>query len=162
MLSGTAAPTITGMGIDLDANRVRQLGVRGGELLVALNAPAGFAEGLRRAADDSVRVVTSLPAGEQADVIIFWSEEAPELEAQFRRLRLAVRPDGAIWAVLRKKGAARERPTSPDWNEVQRAGLSAGLVDNKTLSLSGEEYGTRFVVPLRERPQASRRAQSRR
>lgn len=149
------------MEIHLDANRIKQLGVRGGHLLLVLNAPRGFAEGLRRVVEDSVRVVTSLPVGEQPDIVIFWPEGASDLAARFRRLRLIMRPEGAIWAVVLKKSATRKRSGSLDWNEVQRAGLSAGLVDNKTLSLSEEEYGTRFVVPLRDRPGASRRAQSR-
>jgi len=61
--------------------------------------------------------------------------------------------DGAIWVVVWKKGF--EKAGAPSWDEMQRAGLATGWVDNKILSLGDEVYATRFV---RRRNPAGRRS----
>ena len=43
-----------------------------------------------------------------------------------------------------------------DWNSADRLALKTTLVDNKTLTFSPEEYGTRFVIRKEHRKEQDR------
>ena len=45
-----------------------------------------------------------------------------------------------------KKKYALRRGIDFSWEEMQAAGLQTDLVDNKVASITGEDYGTRFVI----------------
>lgn len=76
----------------------------------------------------------------------------------FRDLEPRLEPSGSLWAVFPKKRFAQEPRFPFSWTDVQRAGLSAGLVDNKIAALSPRLTSIRFVVPLARRKVAPRRA----
>jgi hypothetical protein len=132
---------------------VDKLGLREGQSVCLLDAPPDFVEARLEGALNGCRVGQTLDNDGQADMIIAWPQEKNGLDDLFRRLRAAVVPDGAVWIVIPKKEAARRRGFGPDFEEVQRAALPTGLVDNKVLSFSDEEYGIRFVVRRTERGQ---------
>jgi hypothetical protein len=61
-------------------------------------------------------------------------------------MQRALKPDGALWVVIPKQKLAKERGVPYDWNAMLACALKTTLVDNKTLTFSPEEYGTRFVI----------------
>jgi hypothetical protein len=78
------------------------------------------------------------------DAIFVAINEPPDLE-QLARLRRAVKPNGAVWAVFRKG--------RKDFNEndVLRGGLAAGLVDVKVVRFSDTHTASKFVIRKAER-----------
>ena len=73
------------------------------------------------------------------------------LSAFLRGLAAGLEPAGALWTVFPKKPFAEELAFPYRWLDVQKAGLSAGLVDNKVAAFSPRLTALRFVVPLARR-----------
>jgi len=73
------------------------------------------------------------------------------LSALFRGLEKRLTPSGSLWVVFPKKPFMRELSFPFTWSDVQQAGLSAGLVDNKIAAFSPRLTSIRFVVPLARR-----------
>ena len=73
------------------------------------------------------------------------------LSAFFRALEKRLAPAGSLWAVLPKKPFMEELSFPFTWIEVQKAGLSAGLVDNKIAAFSARLTSIRFVIPVARR-----------
>ena len=76
------------------------------------------------------------------------------LPALFRDLEPRLEPSGSLWVVFPKKPFAREFDFPFLWADVQKAGLSAGLVDDRIAALSARLTSIRFVVPVARRPPA--------
>jgi hypothetical protein len=74
------------------------------------------------------------------------------LSSFFRRLAGALDPRGSLWTVFPKKPFAAALAFPYLWLDVQKAGLAAGLVDNKVAAFSPRLTAIRFVVPLSRRP----------
>ena len=73
------------------------------------------------------------------------------LPAFFRGLEKRLTPAGSLWVVLPKKPFLEELDFPFTWIEVQKAGLSAGLVDNKIAAFSPRLTSIRFVIPVARR-----------
>jgi hypothetical protein len=73
------------------------------------------------------------------------------LSAFFRPLEKRLIPSGSLWVVFPKKPFMKELSFPFSWSDVQQAGLSAGLVDNKIAAFSTRLTSIRFVVPLARR-----------
>ena len=101
--------------------------------------------------------------------LVEWVEEWPEgrhpwliaevpaqgsLSAFFRDLENRLIPSGALWTVFPKKPFMGELGFPFAWIEVQKAGLAAGLVDNKIAAFSPRLTSIRFVIPLARRKAA--------
>ena len=69
----------------------------------------------------------------------------------FRDLEKRLTPAGSLWAVFPKKPFAEELEFPFAWLDVQKAGLAAGLVDNKIAAFSRRLTSIRFVIPLARR-----------
>ena len=69
----------------------------------------------------------------------------------FRDLEKRLAPAGSLWVVLPKKPFAEALAFPYSWADVQRAGLAAGLVDNKIAAFSPRLTSIRFVIPLARR-----------
>jgi hypothetical protein len=125
----------------------RKLGIREGSRVLLVGAPRGFS-------------LRSLPTGAQLlgrargtlDVVVLFATRRAELERRFSGLARALRPDGRLWVAWPKKAANVE--TDLTFEIVQRTGLGAGLVDNKSASLDGVFQGLQFVYRLRDRPRS--------
>lgn len=77
----------------------------------------------------------------------------------FRDLEKRLAPAGSLWAVFPKKPFMEELGFPFSWSDVQKAGLSCGLVDNKIAAFSARLTSIRFVIPValrRSRPTAGR------
>jgi len=125
----------------------KKLGIREGSHVAILDAPGGFVATLSPM-PDGVEVVSRM-RGHLDVVVVFATRQA----ALGRRLGPAVRalePDGGLWLCWPKK--ASKVDTDLTFDVVQRLGLEAGLVDNKSASIDDVYQGLRFVYRLRDRP----------
>jgi hypothetical protein len=121
-----------------------KLGVKEGSSVLVVGAPVGFDLG----AVPGAQVLTRPRA--RMDVVILFATRRSDLERRFARLAERIDPAGRLWVVWPKKTAAIE--TDLDFAAVQRLGLSAGLVDNKSASIDDRFQGLQFVYRLKDRP----------
>ena len=122
-------------------SRADKLGIKPGlTVLLAGISDAAFRDELERR---EVKIVAKAPAA-GADVV-FVGVERPAALARLDRLRLAIKPNGAIWVVRPKgKGGVSE-------SAVMAAGRQAGLVDVKVVSFSDTHTAEKFVIPVAKR-----------
>lgn len=73
------------------------------------------------------------------------------LSAFFADLEKRLEPSGSLWVVFPKKPFVAELEFPFLWMDVQKAGLAAGLVDNKIAAFSPRLTSIRFVVPVARR-----------
>jgi hypothetical protein len=76
-------------------------------------------------------------------LILAWVLEPVNAGGLMRALVRSSHPDGTIWVVTYKKEHAR--PGIPTWDELLRAALGAGWVDNKILPIGNLLQATRFL-----------------
>jgi len=90
--------------------------------------------------------------GTPADVILYWPKTVDEITPTLTELRTAIMPNGGIWVLTAKKGC-RSASGMEYLNQTDLIplGLAAGLVDNKTCSVSESESGMRFVIRKKDR-----------
>jgi hypothetical protein len=133
---------------------LHKLGVAPGQRILLRHAPKAFLEELRARLPSGVRLTTRNAARASYDLIFEWLAPGEDLEAFFSQLQHWLQPDGALWVVIPNQREAKRRGAHYDWNAIVAAALRTTLVDNKTLSFSSEEYGTRFVIRRIFRSQA--------
>lgn len=116
----------------------------------ARGGSAEFVRAAREIFGPLVERVALFPAGRHPWLM---SEVPAEgsLTAFFRELSAGLEPAGSLWVVFPKKPFAGELAFPYLWLDVQKAGLSAGLVDNKVAAFSPRLTALRFVVPLARR-----------
>ena len=130
----------------------KKLGIREGSRVAIVDAPEGF-----------VATLTPMPGGVELvsrlsghlDVVVIFATRLAALERRFGAAKRALEFDGGLWVCWPKK--ASKVGTDLTFDVVQRMGLEAGLVDNKTASVTDVFQGMRFVYRLRDRPPAKRR-----
>jgi hypothetical protein len=123
----------------------RKLGIREDSRVLVIAAPQGFSlEPLPRGAEVIAR------ARGRLDVAILFATRASVLERRFATLAEAIDAAGRIWVAWPKKASGV--PTDMTFDRVQRVGLDAGLVDNKSASIDDVYQGLQFVVRLKDRP----------
>jgi hypothetical protein len=125
-----------------------KLGLRPGQLVRLLEAPADAAQLLAEIAPPGVEISIE-EAWEDAhryDLLFFWPRSLDGLTERFSTLQQHIVPDGAIWVVMPKKAFAARRGIAFTWEQMQAAALATDLVDNKGASFSAEEYATRLVI----------------
>lgn len=125
----------------------RKLGIKQGSAVNVVGAPPDFELRLR-----------PLPAGARvqhggrggSDVVVMFVSRLSDLSKQFARLAGSLEPDGGLWVAYPKKAA--KVPTELTFENVQRTGLDAGLVDNKSCAIDETWTALRFVYRLKDRP----------
>jgi hypothetical protein len=80
------------------------------------------------------------------DLVFVGAREPRDLK-RLKDVKSWIEPNGAIWMVRPKGGRSALRDT-----DLIKAGLEAGLVDNKIASFSDTQGAMRFVFRLRDRP----------
>ncbi|MGZ8605772.1 MAG: DUF3052 domain-containing protein [Actinomycetota bacterium] len=123
----------------------KKLGIREGSRLLVVGAPDGFS-------------LDRLPGGVRTlrrtrgplDVVLLFATTRARLERRFAALAGALDPAGRLWVAWPKK--ASNVPTDLTFDAVQRIGLDAGLVDNKSGTIDEAYQGLQFVVRLKDRP----------
>lgn len=124
-----------------------KLGIKEGSRVALVGAPPRFDEAL-----------APLPPGTELkarargplDVIVLFVTKRADLTKRFPALAKALDPAGRLWVAWPKKAAKAD--TDLDFESVQRTGLDAGLVDNKSASVDEGFQGLQFVYRLKDRP----------
>jgi len=117
----------------------KKLGIQETSRVALAKAPAGFAEGL----GVKVRLRGEL------DVTVLFAKRQGELTRAFAPLARRLAPAGGLWVAWPKKSSGVA--TDLTFDLVQRIGLDAGLVDNKSCAIDDTWQAVRFVNRLRDR-----------
>ncbi len=124
-----------------------KLGLRPGQAVRAVGQ--GDRALLRRVRE---KIGRGLARAGRADVILYWPRSAEEITPTLAELRQGLVETGGIWVLTAKRG---QRSASGmgylNQTDLIPLGLAAGLVDNKTCSVSETESGMRFVIRKRDR-----------
>jgi hypothetical protein len=121
----------------------QKLGIKEGSRVGLQRAPEGFAE----------TIAVSPRTRGKLDVVVLFATRKGELIRHFPVLARRLEPDGGLWVVWPKKAAQVE--TDLSFETVQKVGLDAGLVDNKSCSVDETWQALRFVYRLADRPASS-------
>ena len=124
----------------------KKLGIKEGSRVFLVNAPDGLE-----------RVLTPLPDGatllpkltKPLDVGVLFATEQAELIRWFDRMTAALDTSGRLWVAWPKK--ASKVTTDIDFGFAQGIGLDAGLVDNKSASITDVFQGLQFVYRVKDR-----------
>jgi hypothetical protein len=84
------------------------------------------------------------------EVVVLFTTSRAQLEDRFAALRDTLAPHDGLWIAWPKKAAKIE--TDLDFETVQRVGLEAGLVDNKSAAIDDRWQALRFVYRREDRP----------
>ncbi|MDQ2983677.1 MAG: hypothetical protein M3R70_07110 [Actinomycetota bacterium] len=84
-----------------------------------------------------------------AGVVVFFTSSRGDLERRFDSLKATLDPADGLWIAYPKKSSTLESDLS--FEEVQRIGLDAGLVDNKTVAIDEDWTAVRFVYRREDR-----------
>jgi hypothetical protein len=127
----------------------KKLGISPGARVRVLGPPANFDEALVAIAPlpDGVAF---LSRGADLDVVVLFVTRASELRRRFEPLARAMAPAGRLWVAWPKRAANTD--TDLDFDLVQHTGLDAGLVDNKSASITTVYQGLQFVRRRADRP----------
>ena len=117
----------------------KKLGIEEESRVALEKAPPGFAEKLG---------VKPRLRGE-FDVAVLFATRQGELTRAFTPLARRLAPAGGLWVAWPKKTAGM--PTDLTFDSVQRTGLDAGLVDNKSCAIDYSWQALRFVIRLQDR-----------
>ena len=124
----------------------QKLGIKPGQRVLALNAPAGFAATLGELPDE---VEIRSTARGKADVIVSFHDRRAELTRRMPRLRELMEPAAGLWIAWPKR--ASKLPTDLTEDVVRELALANALVDNKVCAIDATWSGLRLVIRLRDR-----------
>jgi hypothetical protein len=125
---------------------LKKLGVTEGQKILVRRAPKSFTQELRDQAPPETLISTRLTPTSQYDLIFHFAPPDEDFDAFFVEMQRALKPAGALWVIIPNQKGAKKRGVRYEWNAILAAALKTTLVDNKTLSFSPDEYGTRFVI----------------
>ena len=117
----------------------KKLGIKEESRVALKSAPDGFA---------ALLGVTPRLRGE-FDVAVLFATRQGELTRAFTPLVRRLAPAGGLWVAWPKKSAGV--PTDLTFDAVQKTGLDAGLVDNKSCAIDDTWQAVRFVIRLEDR-----------
>ncbi|HEX4518205.1 MAG TPA: hypothetical protein VH063_01365 [Gaiellaceae bacterium] len=83
------------------------------------------------------------------EVVVFFTTRRSELEARLQALKATLGPADGLWIAWPKKTSKLD--TDLDFDAVQSAGLTVGLVDNKSCTIDADWQALRFVYRLADR-----------
>lgn len=127
----------------------RKLGIAEGARVHVLGAPADFDMASDPAAPLPPGVHTLARPARDLDVTVAFVTRASSLHRRFPALVRSMARHGRLWIAWPKKTS--DIPTDLDFGTVQRTGLGAGLVDNKSASLTDSFQGLQFVYRREDR-----------
>jgi hypothetical protein len=117
----------------------KKLGIKEGSRVALAKAPEGFA--------DELGVKPRLRG--EFDVAVLFVTRQGELTRAFAPLARRLAPAGGLWVAWPKKSS--DIASDLTFDSVQRTGLAAGLVDNKSCAIDGTWQALRFVIRLSDR-----------
>jgi len=125
----------------------KKLGIKEGARIGLVNAPDGFEDYLGELPDKAhfvSRLTNSL------DIILLFVLTERALARDFSKLSKKLTSNGMIWIAWPKKSSGVT--TDLSFENVQRIGLDAGLVDVKICAIDDTWSGLKFVYRLKDRP----------
>ena len=122
-----------------------KLGIEQHHVVLLLDAPHDSREHLCTHLPQDTRVADVLDT-RRYDAIFLWPQTLHGLRELLDSLTSRITPNGAIWLVIPQKKYATRRGMDWGWMQMQEVALLTDLVDNRIVSLSAEEYATRFVI----------------
>lgn len=125
----------------------RKLGIRPGQRIAFLHAPADFPHTLGPLPDGVHRLDAA--DGGPAELIVFFTKSAEELRGAFGGLGARVRPAGMLWIAWPKKASGVATDLTEDG--IRAIGLRAGMVDVKVCAIDATWSGLKFVYRLADR-----------
>ena len=125
----------------------KKLGIREGARVHVAAAPEGF-DAVLGPLPTGVERLGRL--GSDMDVVLLFVTRERDLRSRFAKLAAALEPAGRLWVAWPKKASGLA--SDLDFDTVQRIGLDAGLVDNKSASVTEAFQGLQFVYRLKDRP----------
>ncbi len=125
----------------------KKLGIKEGSRVVLVGAPDGFADLLVPWPPEAELLSRSR---RPLDVAVLFTTRRSDLAKRFPPLARALARAGGLWVGWPKKASGIE--TDLSFDDVQRQGLDAGLVDNKSAALDERWQAMRFVFRLKDRP----------
>ena len=93
---------------------------------------------------------TKLGAKPGVEVVVLFTTSRAELERRFAALKATLASHDGLWVAWPKRSAKID--TDLDFDTVQRIGLAAGLVDNKSAAIDAAWQAVRFVYRKADRP----------
>jgi hypothetical protein len=124
----------------------RKLGIKDGDRLALLDAPAGLDVTL--GALPNVATVRT-DARAKVDVAVCFVTARAALERRFDPLKRAIFPHGGLWIAWPKRSAGK--PTDLTEDVVREVALERGLVDNKVCAIDETWSGLRLVYRVADR-----------
>lgn len=124
----------------------KKLGIKDGSRVFLVDPPNGFDRLLVPMPDVVVLTPTS---AEPFDVGVLFATQQTELLRWFDRMVAALDTAGRLWVAWPKK--ASNVATDIDFGFAQGIGLDAGLVDNKSASITEVFQGLQFVYRVKDR-----------
>jgi hypothetical protein len=94
-------------------------------------------------------LATKLGAKPGLEVLVLFTTSRTELRLRFATLKATLASHDGLWIAWPKKASKIE--TDLDFETVQRTGLDAGLVDNKSAAIDENWQAIRFVYRLADR-----------
>jgi hypothetical protein len=134
---------------------IPRLGIRPGTPALRIGDVATYDRPIEHLAGHLDRTELDLPLrffAARYGLVLCFALESVDLDLLAKELARVTHPEGRAWVVCWKKDFLKGG--APSWEEVQRAILPTGWVDNKILSFGDETYGTQYV--LRKEKRASR------
>lgn len=132
---------------DAETPLARKLGIKPGVVVVALGGPANF-PALLAPMPTGATLRPRLTPG--AAVFVCFGASRAAIDRRFEAALAALPADGGLWLAYPKASSGMR--TDLTFGVVQRFGLEAGLVDNKSCAIDATWTALRFVVPLARRP----------
>jgi hypothetical protein len=126
----------------------RKLGIKPGNRVLLLGAPAGFEAQTLGELPDGVRV--GRRASGRADVIVSFHERRADLARRMPQLRERMEPAARLWIAWPKRASGV--PTDLTENVVRELALANRLVDNKVAAVDDTWSGLQLVIRLADRP----------
>ena len=127
----------------------KKLGIAAGDRVRVIDPPPDL--------DGALTAIAPLPDGvsflsrttADLDVAVAFVTQASALRRRFGPLARSIATDGRLWIAWPKKAA--DVDSDVDFDLVQTTGLDAGLVDNKSASITDVFQGVQFVRRSKDR-----------
>jgi hypothetical protein len=131
---------------------VDKLGVKPGHVVAFDEEAWPIDKDLRRRVVERTGLSGTRPAwapsqGEAVDIVLVTIDDSTDAVAALRQWKARLDRAGGIWLLTRKRG----QPGYVDQRELIAAGATAGLVDNKSCSVSDTVSAMRFVIRKADR-----------
>ena len=125
---------------------LKKLGVKPGFRVALVGAPGNFKEELG-ALPETAKYASA--TADSLNLILAFVSSEKELRMKFAPLAAKLQKDGMIWVAWPKKSSGVV--TDLTFNNVQRIGLDAGLVDVKICAVNDIWSGLKFVYRRKDR-----------